>query len=109
MTIAVPKTQNAGLSAKQAVRKRLRAASQVLLAAAGDTLAPETLHDLRIACRRAEAALCLSRDVVRWHSCRWLWERLSGLRHACNQARDDDVLLLWLKEQPDRDSTRSLR
>ena len=70
---------------------------------------PEAMHDMRVACRRAEATLRLSRDVAHRRSCQWLRKRLSNLRRSCNEARDDDVLLKWLKQQSDPDGTRPLQ
>lgn len=72
--------------------KRLRDARQAELSA-------ESLHALRIACRRAEAALRLCEDAADSKAWRWLTRNLKSLRRTCNQARDADVLASWLQHQ----------
>ena len=109
MTTVVSPTRSKRVTAKQVARARLRVVWQELQTVTGTTLTSKTLHDLRIACRRAEAALRLSGDVAHLHSCQWLRKRLSHLRRGCNEARDDDVLLKWIKQQPDSDSSRPLQ
>ena len=83
------------------------AGSQLLKAANGD-LSPKSLHALRIACRRAEAALGLCQDAADSRACRWLKRRLQTLRRACNPARDDDVLWKWVQRH-DTSSNKPLR
>ena len=85
-------------SATAAVRERLRTLSQQLRNATQESLSAKTLHELRIACRRAEAALRLCRDAADSRAWRWLRKHLPALRHACNAARDDDVLRAWIKQ-----------
>ena len=109
MTTVISPTRSKSVTAKQVAHARLRVVWQELQTVTETTLTSKTLHDLRIACRRAEAALRLSGDVAYRHSCQWLRKRLSHLRRGCNEARDDDVLLKWLKQQPDPDSTRPLQ
>jgi CHAD domain-containing protein len=62
-------------------------------------LSEKPLHELRIACRRAEAALRLCEDAADSKAWRWLTRSLKSLRRTCNQARDADVLEDWLKRQ----------
>ncbi|HLQ46698.1 MAG TPA: CHAD domain-containing protein [Planctomycetaceae bacterium] len=109
MTTVQPRTRNAATVAKQTVRQRLHAVLQILHSVTPKTHTSKTLHQLRIACRRAEAALRLCRDEGQSRSCQWLRKQLSGLRRACNQARDDDVFLKWLKQQPEREIMRQFR
>lgn len=87
-------------SATAAVRERLRTLSQQLRDATQEPLSAKTLHDLRIACRRAEAALRLCRDAADSRAWRWLRKHLQALRRACNAARDVDVLRAWIKQRP---------
>lgn len=57
--------------------------------------ASSSIHDLRVACRRAEAALRVCRDVDE-RSSRWLRRRIASWRRACDAARDDDVMTEWM-------------
>lgn len=85
--------------AASAVRERLRELSRELRRTIrAKPLSAKKLHNLRVACRRAEAALRLCREVAESRAWRWLHERLRELRRSCNPARDDDVLRSWLKQ-----------
>jgi triphosphatase len=83
--------------ASAAVGQVLQNADKRLREAADGNLSAKALHDLRIACRRAEAALWLCQDAADGRAWRWLMRRLKTLRGACNEARDDDVLCQWIK------------
>lgn len=95
------------VTASAAVRGILKKAASRLREAAGGDLSPKALHELRIACRRAEAALRLCEDAADGRASRWLMRRLKSLRSACNDARDDDVLCKWVQLQG-RSSSKSL-
>lgn len=94
--------------ASTAVGQVLQKAASRLLDAANGDLSKETLHELRIACRRAEAALRLCQDAADGRAWRWLKQRLTTLRRACNDARDDDVLGQWVQRHG-TSSSKSLR
>ncbi len=85
-------------TASSVVALSLRTASKRLREARQGELSEESLHTLRIACRRAEAALRLCEDTADSRTWRWLTRNLKTLRRACNQARDDDVLASWLQQ-----------
>jgi CHAD domain-containing protein len=57
------------------------------------------LHQLRVACRRAEAALRIFRDLLPTQSVHWLRKRIRKIRHSTNVTRDQDVLRKWLEKQ----------
>lgn len=94
--------------ASAAVGRVLQNAASRLREAANGDLSPKSLHALRIACRRAEAALRLCQDAADSRACRWLKRRLQTLRRACNPARDDDVLWKWVQRH-DTSSNKPLR
>lgn len=89
------------------VRSILKSAANRLREAAGGDLTAKSLHELRIACRRAEAVLRLCQDAAGSRASHWLKRRLKTLRGACNEARDDDVLCKWVQRQG-RSSSKSL-
>lgn len=91
-----------------AVGRVLETAASRLSDAANGNLSTEPLHELRVACRRAEAALRLCRERADSRAWRWLKRRLRTFRHACNEVRDDDVLRKWLKRL-DASSSKPLR
>ncbi len=94
-------------NASAAVGRVLQTAASRLAEAANGELSVKSLHELRIACRRAEAALRLCQDAADCRAVDWLKRRLTTLRGACNEARDDDVLCKWVKHQGNS-STKSL-
>lgn len=96
LTVSRNRRQMRG-SATAAVRARMRTLSRQLRDVAAGRLSTKALHELRIACRRAEAALRLCREVADSRACRWLHKHLRTLRRACNDARDCDVLFAWIK------------
>lgn len=95
-------------NASAAVGGVLQDAASRLLEAANGELTAKSLHELRIACRRAEAALRLSQEAADGRDWRWLKRQLKTLRRACNDARDDDVLGQWVQRHG-TSSSKSLR
>lgn len=85
-------------SATAAVRDRFRTLSRQLRDVTSESLSVKTLHELRIACRRTEAALRLCREAADSRAWRWLRKHLQEMRRECNAARDDDVLRAWIKQ-----------
>jgi CHAD domain-containing protein len=59
----------------------------------------EHVHRLRVATRRAGAALKLYRDWLPQKSARWFKKRLRQIRHAAGEARDLDVLVQRLQRE----------
>lgn len=56
----------------------------------------EKVHQLRVATRRALAALKLYRDWLPREGAQWLSRRLTKIRRAAGAARDLDVLAQWM-------------
>jgi CHAD domain-containing protein len=61
----------------------------------------EKVHQLRVATRRAIAAVDLYRDWLPRGKSQWLERRLKKIRRAAGAARDLDVLAEWLREELD--------
>jgi CHAD domain-containing protein len=61
----------------------------------------EKVHQLRVATRRAIAALELYRDWLPAKGYRWLSQRLKKIRRAAGAARDLDVLAEWIRKELD--------
>src|SRR3954452_6464358 len=59
----------------------------------------EHVHRLRVATRRAAAALKLYRDWLPQKSARWFKKRLRQIRRAAGEARDLDVLIQKLQHE----------
>ena len=59
----------------------------------------EKVHQLRVATRRAIAALNLYRDWLRRDEAGWLSRRLKKIRRAAGAARDLDVLAEWMPKE----------
>lgn len=92
--------------------KRLRSLVKTLSVLKDANFEFEELHDARVACRRAEAALKVCRDLLPNQHVDWLREHLRRLRQVGNAARDDDVWDRWLEGQEgpvSRQLRRSLR
>ena len=87
-------------AAKRVLSVRLRVVGEVLPRAAlesdGDT---EHVHQLRVATRRADAALRIFSSCLRRKACKHARSRLRRLRQAAGAARDWDVFLLALAER----------
>lgn len=94
-----PSRKRRRTTATSVIALSLRTMSKRLRDARHGELSEKPLHELRIACRRAEAALRLCEDAADSRAWRWLTRSLKSLRRTCNQARDDDVLEDWLKRQ----------
>src|SRR6476646_47415 len=58
----------------------------------------EHVHRLRVATRRANAAVKLYRDCLPEKTARWMKKRLKKIRRAAGDARDLDVLAVRLAE-----------
>lgn len=95
-------------TASSVIAQALQTASKRLSNTKEGELSAESLHALRIACRRAEAALRLCKDAADSPAWRWLTRNLKTLRRTCNQARDDDVLTNWLQRHS-TPASKSLR
>lgn len=61
----------------------------------------EKVHQLRVATRRAIAAIELYRDWLPRDEARWLSKRLKETRRAAGAARDLDVLAEWMRKELD--------
>jgi CHAD domain-containing protein len=59
----------------------------------------EKVHQLRVATRRAIAALDLYRDWLPRNEAGWLFQRLKKIRRAAGAARDLDVLAEWMRQE----------
>lgn len=90
------------------IGQSLKNAADRLHEARHGDLSSKSLHELRVACRRAEAALRLSQEAAESRAGRWLTRALKTFRRACNQVRDDDVLLKWIRRRESA-SDKSLR
>jgi len=60
----------------------------------------EHVHRLRVATRRAAAALKLYRECLPSKKSRWVKKQLRKMRRAASEARDLDVLIQRLQSQP---------
>lgn len=81
-----------GLVAARTLRKRFDAVWNTLHAACSDPDQAENVHQLRVATRRALAAIESFRGCVPGKPRSWLEKRLRRLRKAAGEARDLDVL-----------------
>lgn len=78
--------------AARVIRRRLQAVWRELHAACGDRCDSAAIHRLRVATRRAIAALDAFADRLPARGRRWFRRRLRELRRAAGEARDLDVL-----------------
>src|SRR5688572_29922151 len=62
----------------------------------------EHVHQLRVASRRAVAALEIFWDLLPKRRARWLRKRLKEIRRTAGEARDDDVLAARLEHWAQR-------
>jgi CHAD domain-containing protein len=68
------------------------------------------VHQLRVATRRAAAALSLYADLMPRHRFWWIKKQLKRVRRAANDARDCDMLIQRLKrKQSSRETKRWLK
>jgi CHAD domain-containing protein len=92
-------------AARRSLEARLAIVSHALpLAAHLSEHDIEHVHRLRVATRRAAAALKLYRDWLPRKSARWIKKRLRQMRQAASEARDLDVLIERLKRDNDPNS-----
>ncbi len=104
-------------AARLAVRLRLKLVEHYLPLAAWEAEADrEYVHQLRVATRRANAALGIFADLLPKRRLKKLKRQVHRVRHAANDARDLDVLISRLKvsaeESPDpawKDLLRELK
>lgn len=83
----------AGLVAARTLRKRLDAVwHELATAGAGSPRDVERVHQLRVATRRAIAAIDAFRDLLPTKRADWFTKQLRRIRHAAGEARDLDVL-----------------
>jgi CHAD domain-containing protein len=89
-------------AARRSLELRLAVVSHALpLAAHLSEHDIEHVHRLRVATRRAAAALKLYRDWLPRKSARWVKKRLRQMRRAASEARDLDVLIARFKREND--------
>jgi CHAD domain-containing protein len=69
----------------------------------------EHVHRLRVATRRAAAALKLYRDWLPRKPARWIKKRLRQIRRVASEARDLDVLILRLQRESDPEAEPIVR
>lgn len=94
-----------GLVAARTLRKRFDAVWNTLRAACAVPDQAEHVHQLRVATRRALAAIEAFRNCVPGKRREWLEKRLRRLRKAAGEARDLDVLA----ERLERDASAHVR
>src|SRR3954470_13477806 len=99
-----------GLGPETTVADAARCSLEVRLAVVAHTLPlaahlsehdVEHVHHLRVATRRAAAALKLYRDWLPEKSARWIRKRLRQIRRTASEARDLDVLIQRLGRESD--------
>ena len=98
---AAPAT-GVGVVAKRVLARRLLAIPDLLRAAAAGE--GEPVHALRVATRRARAALAAFAELVRAGRSARIAKRLRHLRRAAGEARDLDLLIERLRRGGDRDA-----
>jgi CHAD domain-containing protein len=87
-------------AARQVLSTRLAVVAEYLpLAKRGEAGDPENVHQLRVATRRADAAVRIFRLCLRKKVYRATRERLRTIRRAAGAARDWDVFLSELRER----------
>jgi CHAD domain-containing protein len=94
-------------AARDALRARLRTVQYYLpLAAHKSDRDIEYVHQLRVATRRAVAAVSIFRPLLSTKKAAWLDKQLTRVRRAAGDARDYDVLCRrldpWVHAQPTR-------
>lgn len=94
----------AGLVAVRTLRKRLDTVWRSLAAAGGGSARDsECVHQLRVATRRAIAAIDAFRDLLPAKRADWFTKQLRRLRRAAGEARDLDVLTDRLTDESGSD------
>ncbi len=95
--------------ARDALSARLGAVERFLsLAAEQPPRDPEHVHQLRVATRRAAAAIRLFGDLLPQRDALRMDRLLKRIRRAADPARDDDVLAARLRSNPDAPGIESL-
>ena len=61
---------------------------------------PELVHQLRVWTRRAASALVVFGDILPARRAHWIARRLKLIRKSCNPARDGDVLIERVMQEP---------
>lgn len=90
----------AGLVAARTLRKRLDAVwRELATAGAGSPHDVERVHQLRVATRRAIAAIDAFHDLLPGKRAEWFTKQLRRVRRAAGEARDLDVLTSRLAEE----------
>ena len=84
-------------AAKRAIAERGAVLSRSVRAAGKLAVSVETIHDMRIACRRFEAALTLFSSLFPRQTVGWLLRKLPKLRQSAGKVRDLDLLLAQQK------------
>ena len=95
----MPRSAPPRIDSLPVVRQRLLSVEVALVRFLKSPSNHEALHDMRVACRRAEAALRLCRDLLPSQPGKWLRKHLRQLRRSSNASRDQQVLRKWLKGQ----------
>lgn len=93
-------------AARHALEQRLELVWHYVVRAADRRPEPEDVHQLRVAARRAAAALDAYAEVIPPKRFEWFQKRLRKLRKAANDARDLDVMLVRLRERSQDESSR---
>jgi CHAD domain-containing protein len=90
-------------AAREAVKLRLQLVAHYLpLAAASAEEDREYVHQLRVATRRATAALKIFSELLPNKQLSWMKKRLRRIRQAAGDARDLDVLIARLEQRIDK-------
>ena len=96
--------------AAQSLRSRLKPVQRYLpLAATKYEKDIEYVHQLRVATRRAQAAIEMYRELLPEWRAAWLEKQLSRIRKATNDARDDDVFAQRLADDDAPAAARLLK
>lgn len=61
---------------------------------------PELVHQLRVWTRRAGSAIVVFGDILPARRAHWIARRLKRIRKSCNPARDGDVLIERVRQEP---------
>jgi CHAD domain-containing protein len=86
--------------------QRLQSLSSVLTQLKAEDSGVHDLHEARVACRRAESALRVCRDLLPARSTDRLIRCIRKCRRSTNTTRDQDVLCHWLDAQPGTAATK---
>jgi len=92
-TVRANQAKPLALVARSVVRRRLRAVGRAAAAAVAVKASGAAVHRLRVATRRATAAITVFRPLIPRRQRRWLKKALRCVRRAAGEARDLDVLV----------------